>query len=246
MTTEIEFLTDIQLDVVFFIERFHATTGRTPTRQQTDQRFTGLSEEWWVIFQNDQRIRASFATRGITWPAIEDALTADQMHAIAAMTDLVDRRSDEKKLRDLGITTRKWATWLQDDQFATYLRDRSEKLLENSVHEAHKGLLKGVRNGNTASIKTLYEITGRFDPTKEAQIDVRRVLHTFIEVIQRYVKDPVMMHQIAMDLSQVASTESMSTGLTNQMMEGAHRAKQITGAVVTDVPMPPPMEGLND
>lgn len=220
MTTEV-FLTDAELDVVFFIERFATTIGRTPTKSEVNNRFTGLDEDFWESFDSNPKVLHSFEVRGIIYPSAEDVLSAEQMHAVAAMTDLVDRRSDEKKLRDLGISTRKWATWLQNDQFATYLRDRSEKLLENSVHEAHKGLIKGVRNGNVASIKTLYEITGRHDPTKEAQIDVRRVLHTFIEVIQRYVKDPVMMHQIAMDLSQVASAESLSTGLTNQMMSGA-------------------------
>jgi hypothetical protein len=181
---------------------------------------------------------------------MQDTLTDEQMHAIAAMLDPYDRRSDEKKLRDLGITTRQWATWLLDDQFAAYVSDRSEMLLRNSVFEAHKGVIKGARNGNVAAAKTLYEITGRYRPNEEQQIDIRRVLHTFIEIIQKHIKDPVMIHAIAMDLSQVASAESLSTGLTNQMMSGAQafRTQTIVGSVQppSNFPVPQAIEELQN
>src|SRR5206468_3746356 len=112
-------------------------------------------------------------------------------------------------------------TWLLDDEFAAYVTDRSERMLNGSIHEAHKGLVKASRNGNVAAAKMLYEVTGRYRPNEEQQIDVRRVLHTFIEVIQRYVKDPVVLHNIAMDLSSAASAESLSNGLSNQMLSNA-------------------------
>ncbi|GHF92007.1 hypothetical protein GCM10018783_73530 [Streptomyces griseosporeus] len=171
---------------------------------------------------------------------MQDKLTDEQQHAIAAMLDPYDRRSDEKKLRDIGITTRQWSTWLLDDQFASYVRDRSEVMLRNSVFEAHKGVLKGARNGNVASVKALYEITGRYRPNEEQQIDIRRVLHTFIEIIQKYVKDPVTLHNMAIELSNVATAESFSTGLTNQMMSNANdfRTRTISGELQS-VPVPP-------
>lgn len=244
-----EVLSDIELDLVFFIERFHASNGAAPTDAQVNQRFTGLTPDFFRQFKANPLVQKSFKARGIMYPAMEDTFTPEQMHAAAAMLDLIDRRSDEKKLRDLGVTTRQWATWLQDDQFAAYIKDRSEKLLDNSVHEAHKGLLKGVRNGNVASVKTLYEITGRFRSNEEAQIDVRRVLHTFIEVIQKYVKDPITLQAIAMDLSQVASAESYSTGLANQMMSGAQNYQMRTiasSATPSNNPLPPGVEGMDD
>lgn len=245
MATAAEFLTDLELDLIFFVERFHASNGFTPTEAHINQRFTGLTKETLDAFKTNPLVLKSFNSRGIIYPAAEDRFTPEQMHAVSAMLDLVDRRSDEKKLRDLGITTRKWATWLQDDNFANYLRDRSEKLLANSTHEMHKGLLKGVRQGNLAAVRTAYEVTGRFDPNKEAQIDVRRVLHTFIEVIQKYIKDPIQLHAIAMDLSQIASAESYSTGLTNQMMDGAQRyGNVVPSTAVVNVEGPPPIEGI--
>lgn len=244
------YLTDIELDLIFFIERFHARHGASPTVAQISMRFTGLNDHFFESFKNSPLVQKSFKARGIIWPPAEDTFTPTQMHAAAAMLDMVDRRSDEKKLRDLGVTTRQWATWLQDDQFAEYLRDRSEKMLEHSVHEAHKGLLKGVRNGNVASVKALYEITGRYRPDEEQQIDVRRVLHTFIEVIQKYVKDPITLQSIAMDLSAFATAESYANGLTNQMMSGAQnfRARTIAGEAQLNPSseLPPGLEGMDD
>lgn len=243
-----ETLTDIELDVIFFIERFAATNGAVPTRAQIEMRYTGLTDKWFESFNTNPLVLKSFKARGIVYPAQADALTDDQMHAIATMLDPYDRRSDEKKLRDLGLTSRQWATWLLDDQFAEYVRDRSERMLQNSVHEAHKGLIKGARNGNVASVKTLYEITGRYRPNEEQQIDVRRVLHTFIEVIQKYVKDPIVLHHIAMDLSNAASAESLSNGLSNQMLSGAQSVRQRTiagSATQSTMPVPAGIEGLD-
>lgn len=243
MTTET--ITAVELDLIHFIERFHSSQGYAPSDAQINQRFTGLTPDFMQEFKTNPLILKSFAVRGILYPNAEDRFTPEQMHAAATMLDLVDRRSDEKKLRDLGITTRQWSAWLQDDNFASYLRDRSEKLIANSQHELHKGLMKGVRQGNIASVKLAYELTGRHDPTKDTQIDLQRVLHTFIEILQKYIKDPITLHSIATELMNTASAESFSTGLANQMTNGP-RPQLIQGSAVSNLPTPPPLEGLND
>lgn len=246
--TDIPTLSDVDFELIQFVERFHATTGSAPTDAQINQRYQ-LTSDVLEDFKRNPLVIKSFKVRGIIYPAAEDSFTPEQMHAAAVMTDLVDRRSDEKKLRDLGITTRQWTTWVQDDNFAAYLRDRSERLVENSMFEVHKGMMKGVRSGNISAVKLAYEVTGRYRPNEEAQVDVRRVLHTFIEVIQRYVKDPLTMHRIAVDLSNVASAETYSTGLTNQMMSGAQEfhARTISGHSEQSLGLPAPsFEGLEN
>lgn len=241
-------LTDVELDLIFYVERFHARNGQAPTDAQLNQRYNGLTPELLDGFKTNPLVQKSFAARGIMYPPAVDRFTPDQMHAAAAMLDLVDRRSDEKKLRDLGVTTRQWAQWQLDDDFAAYLRERSEKLLENSTHEAHKGLLKGVRQGNLASVKQWYEITGRYRPNETEQIDVRRVLQAFIEVIQKYVKDPIILNGIAMELSQIASTESYSNGLANQMVAAPQKFsyQTVQSSVVPSLPSPPLLEGFDE
>lgn len=239
-----ETITDIELDLITFIERFHSSNGVAPTDAQINTRFTGLTPQLLSDFKTNRLVLKSFKARGIIYPPAEDKFTQQQMHAAAIMLDLVDRRSDEKKLRDIGISTRQWAQWLLDDEFAAYLHDRSEVMLRNSTHEIHKGLMKGVRQGNLAAVRTAYEITGRYDPNKDTQIDIRSVLHTFIEVLQRYIKDPIILHQIAMDLSSVASTESYSNSIANNMMN--RRPEIVKSSVVSSLPSPPPMEGFDE
>lgn len=194
-----EFLTDRQMDIVFYIERYHALEGIVPSDEVIHKRYD-LFEGEWEAFTKHPLVLRSMQFRGIPFPAAEDVLSAPQMSAIAAMLDYTDRRSDEKKLRDVGITTRQWTTWMLDDTFAEYLRERSERMLVNAQHEAHRGLLKGVRNGNVASVKLYNEMTGRHNPDADNNVNVRALLMTMIEILQKYIQDPIVLHGIATEM----------------------------------------------
>lgn len=214
------FLTDNELDLVFFIERYHSSAGIAPDDAKIRQRFDNVSDEFLANFKTNPLVLRSMAARGIPFPDPGEKFSQRQMAAAATMLSYVDRRSDEKKLRDIGVTPREWAGWLQDEEFASYLRDRSERMATNSLHEAHLGLIKGMRSGNTASIKLFLEMQGRYNPEQENAVNVRLVLHKFIEVIQRYVKDPLTLHNIARDLSSVATEDSFGHALGRTIVQG--------------------------
>lgn len=204
--TSPDYLSDRQMDVVFFIERYHALEGKVPTSQIIHDRFE-LFEGEYESFTRHPLVAKSMKHRGITFPAAEDVLSPEQMSAIAAMLDYTDRRSDEKKLRDVGITTRQWTTWMLDDTFSDYLRERSERMLLNSQHEAHKGLLKGVRNGNVASVKYMNEMTGRYNPEADNNVNIRALLMGMIEILQKYIQDPIVLHGIATEMMNAAAVQ---------------------------------------
>lgn len=233
------FLTDVELDLVFFIERTHSSNGSAPTDSQIIARF-GISADELAAFKVNPLVLRSMAARGIPYPNPADKFSQRQMAAAATMLSYTDRRSDEKKLRDIGVTPREWAGWLQDEEFANYLRDRSERMATNSIHEAHLGLIKGMRSGNTASIKLFLEMQGRYNPEQENQINVRLVLHKFIEVIQRYVNDPLTLHNIARDLSSIATEQSFGHALGRTIIQGDNQfqaPREIPGAVQSAPPM---------
>lgn len=200
----IHHLTDRQLDMIFFIERYHASQGTVPDDAKMHRRFD-LFEGELDAFKANPLVARSFEARGIHYPSRGSNLSDRQMAAVATMLDNYDKRSDEKKLRDIGITTREWSQWLLDDEFGAYLRDRSERMLVAAQFEAHKGLIKGARTGNVASIKELNALTGRRDPEADNNINVTLMVHRFIEVIQREVKDPQVMHRIANELVGIAT-----------------------------------------
>lgn len=212
-----DYLTDIELDLVFFVERYHSTVGESPTDAKIKERYD-VNDATLEAFKTNPLVIRSMEARGIPYPNAEDKFTARQMAAAAAMLAYTDRRSDQKKLSDIGVSSREWAGWLQDESFAHYLRDRSERMATNSLHEAHLGIMKGVRNGNTASIKLYLEMQNRYNPEAANQIDIQSVLHRFIEAIQKHVKDPITLHRIATELSNIAAANSYGTAIAGNVV----------------------------
>lgn len=201
-----EFLSAEFNDMMHYIERYHALNGEAPDDKKMNERFNvapALLEE----FKVDELVQKSLRARGINYPHAKDLLNDRQLMAIATMTNYIDKRSDEKKLRDLGIAPREWATWLLDNDFADYLQARAERTFRNSQHEAHMGLIKGMRNGNVASVKLFNEMSGRHNPEGEQQLNIRILLGGIIEILQVEIKDPIVLHRIATKMMNLAARE---------------------------------------
>jgi hypothetical protein len=202
----VEFLEDWQREAVLFIEKHHSTTGAMPEDDDIIEylRFLKFKINSLHIdeLKENELFQASMRSRGLNLDSRK--LTQRQMAAASAMLNLTDRRSDEKKLRDIGVSTEEFSNWLQDNMFAEYMRQRSEVMISNSIHEAHMGLMRGVRQGNTASIKLYYELTGRYNPNEEQQVNIRILIAKMLEVIQKHVRNPETLNALAVEFSQIA------------------------------------------
>lgn len=205
-----EYLDEWQRDVVGFVERVHSITGGLPEDSDIKSYLRLLrhdaTEEDIEDLKTNPLFHASMEARGI--PVREEFISARQLAAVSAMLNLVDRRSDEKKLRDIGVSTEEWSTWMLNKTFANYVAQRSENLIENSVHEAHLGLMRSVRQGNTAAIQLYYKLTGRYDPDNESNVNVRLVIGRVLEAIQKHIKDPAKLNALAVEMSQIAIESS--------------------------------------
>lgn len=205
-----KFLSDKERELVLFIERFHSLTGVAPDENSMVDYLKSInykvSKSELSVMVKEPLFVKSMEARGIVLALGYKLgqLTIQQMTAAAVMTNHIDRRSDEKKLRDMGITTQEWSSWMLDEQFVSYLQGRVEKLLGNSVHEAHMGLIRGAKQGNVPAIKLLYEITNRYNPDKESTVNVRMILNRVVEIIQKHVKDPEILVSMAQELTQLA------------------------------------------
>lgn len=211
-----EYLDQWIIDAISFIERHHNVTGDIPADNDIIEylKFTkkykqGLNSESLNLLKDNELFIKSMESRGlvVNTRAGElrdvDELTSRQMAAASLMINLTDRRSDEKKLRDIGVSTEEFSTWMQNNLFTRYMQQRSEQLVANSVHEAHMGLMRGVKQGNTASIKLYYEMTGRYNPNEEANVNIRVLIGRVLEAIQVHVKDPATLNSLAVSLSQI-------------------------------------------
>lgn len=238
MSDEKEHLEEWEKEAVLFVERVHSKTGAVPSDDDIIDYLRFLkfpvNSETILMLKENKLFQASMLIRGIpisTDPEEElkedkNKLTARQMAAAAVMLNLTDRRSDEKKLRDLGISTEEYATWMQNNTFAQYMRERSEQLVNNSLHEAHMGLLRGIRQGNTKSIQLYYAMTGRYNPDEEHQVNIRLLIGQVLEAIQKHVKNPETLNKLALELSQL-SIEAGSPVAKHSFIPGEATRKEL-------------------
>ena len=139
--------------------------------------------------------------RGIpTGPA--NFLTQEQVACVNVLLDFSDPRTQNQKLKALGISSQQFMGWSANKQFSQYYRRRSENLLDEvGVATGHTALLKATEKGNVQAIKLMYEITGR--TTTSENLNVEYFLQRVIEVIQIHVKNPETLGAIAQDFAKL-------------------------------------------
>lgn len=200
-------LTDAEHEFLNFIEQEYLLHGGVPTAASCIERDI-VSEAFYRRCFRKADFRHALAVRGITLRGLDGPdsgkLTEEQLVAANTMLDLADNRSRKKKLNELGVPTAKWEAWLRDPVFQNYLRTRSEAMLGDNLHEAHLALVDRVRSGDVPAIKYFNELTGRYNPNVSDKADVNSVIMMIVEVIQRHVTDPKLLHAIADDITLIA------------------------------------------
>lgn len=222
-----------------FIEAYHTAMGDFPGRSQITHTIeislkrVPEPEEVDEFLENPETIK-SLEERGIVAPWTlrynPTGITREQLAAVAVLNNPKDRRSDSKKLTDLGISSRKFAGWMHNKTFSAYMKKSANNLLENMEAEAHMGLLSAVRNNNLPAIKLYFEMTGRYNPAYENQVNLQQLMVRVIEIIEKHVTDPEALMGIAADL-QLASVEN---GVTN--LEAA-KPKQLESKTTKQAPV---------
>lgn len=151
------------------------------------------------------------------------ALTATQLIVANTMLDLVDTRSQKKKLQDLNVSTSTYNSWLRDPVFSKYLHERAEALLGDNMHEAHLALLDKVRAGDTRAISLYYELTGRhvsqssIAPNQQA-FNANSLIVAMIDLINDEC-DPATAVRISERLRLLATARTVAGELISSMDE---------------------------
>lgn len=126
--------------------------------------------------------------QGITY-ADKGVLTEIQLAAANTLFDFNDRRSDTKKLADLGVSAATYAGWKRLPVFADYLQQRAENLFGDSHDEAVRSLIYNVRKGDMNGIKLYFEMTGRWSSKTAGEVNIEFLLIKIIEVLQIELSD---------------------------------------------------------
>lgn len=204
-------LTPDQLAFVNLIEQYWNVHGELMTSAAAERDYF-LNQDDFKALLRDDTVKAALVERGVIfldddrpdWTA--GVLTAQQIYVANVMLDLLDTRSDKKKLQDLEVSTRTYNAWLRNPSFSKYLAQRAESLIGSGQHEAMLALMDKVRAGDMQAIKFYLEYTGKYvskadtGSTRQgpnAVLDFKNILVKILEVITDEVEDPQVAARIA-------------------------------------------------
>lgn len=182
--------------------------GRLPTPEQLQEKFN-LSPKALNAILSDELVRKSFDGRGI--PTIEGrALTADQVTAINTVLNTTDKRSQTKKLADMGISAAQWNGWKKNPAFKEYYKSRVEDIFGEALPDVHMALMDRAVNGDLGALKFYYEITGHYTSEGKA-VDLKMIMERVFEIISIHIKDPSLLAAIAGDLLKLAGIDNKAS-----------------------------------
>ncbi len=209
-------LSEFELSFVTFMHQMYSLEGTVMSEAQAEV-LLKLPLKQYRSLMKAPNIIAALEERGVTNRSpvgSEDtsvatslkfqALTPIQLLVANAWLDLVDTRSQKKKLQDLNVSTQTFNTWLKDSVFSGYLKKRSEDMLGEHQHEAHLALLDKVRMGDMKALELYYEMRGIYTRVGAAGVnaqaigvDIQNLLVSIIEIINDEVDDPRVSARIA-------------------------------------------------
>lgn len=210
-------LSATQTSLLNFIEQEFLLHGVCPSEEVCVATKIITQVQYRAAFKSPS-FRAALEERGIPLYNLGDSesgkyvLSPEQLVVANVMLDLRDNRSQKKKLADLGVPTNRYEAWLRDPAFQHYIRTRSENILGDNLHESHLALVDRVRSGDINAIKYFNEITGRYVPASNGQVDITAVLMRVLEIIQKYVIDSDVQSLMAEELLEIANTVGVRTG----------------------------------
>lgn len=130
-----------------------------------------------------------------------------QLAAVSSVLNPADSRSLERKLEVLGISPTTYNGWKNNPVFLKFLTSQGEMLFGENMPEVHNALTTRAVRGDIRATKLLYEVTGFYRPNQQdVQSDTKMMVIRLIEILQKHVKDPVILQAIAEDIQMVQSS----------------------------------------
>lgn len=200
--------------VIKYCEKYWHTRAEIPSMETLARKLKLQPAELQVIFSNEA-FQTGWEVRGMPWQledqsvgiglkATDHQLTAEQVTVANVMLNVMDPRTPQQRLRDMGINPVTYASWGKQKAFVDYVTNKGEELFGQHMGDVHRALTNQAVEGNMQAIKFWYEISGRYDSSKTVEaMNIRFVMERVIHVIQRYVKDPRQLEAIAKDFDEI-------------------------------------------
>jgi hypothetical protein len=182
--------------------------GEAVTAAVYRAKFPGTTDTKFSELRSAPEVKEALEVRGLSVGATPvGVLTEEQLTVANVLLDHADKRSQTKKLSDLGIPTLKFQGWMRDPTFSGYLTTRAEHLTKDRLFDVHGGLVDRAAAGDVNAVKLYYELTGRHVSGSTGGVDLALVLVKIIEILQKHVQDPVILTAVSDELLNVIDGE---------------------------------------
>lgn len=195
--------------ISFAAENLYKEYGRLPSVGEIALR-AGCTEKSVTQVLVTQEFLDRMAKRGIIWSAknrIIAQLTPEQIALMAVLTDPTLKLDLRARLKRAGVPYSVYRNWLKNPAFSRVIRNTAESSLDDHLPDFHTKIVEKGLAGDLNAIKFAYELTGRHDPAKQQMVDFSRLVMLVLEVITKYVTDPVALKNINVDIDSILRGE---------------------------------------
>lgn len=164
-------------------------------------------------------VKKALKDRGIPFEQhTQEDLTPTQQAAAITVMNFADERSIAEKLDQLGINPSQYYAWLNDPTFKNFVTNLADQNKINIRPAAVAEFTKKVHSGDWNALKFWLESTGELQGNDAPQSEV--LIRMLIEIIQKHVKDPVIITAIARDIQQASLNRSLEVVEPHPALEG--------------------------
>lgn len=192
---------------------------RLPTTREIFDRISHVDRDEVLKVLRHKRFRTLALGRGIQWPenwneavhsgaVLRSQLRPEQVQVMAIVM-APGPETFNKRLARAGITAATWMGWLKEPMFAEAVKVSAENMLQSTTASVHASVAHNASNGNVQAQRLFYELTGRHDPAKQQRIEFQNMIGLLLEVITRYITDPLTLAKINKDIESIVAGERL-------------------------------------
>lgn len=194
---------NLRKDMIGFIERFFYENKKLPVKEDFELRFPKKDlprtiDGWKELLIS---LREPLEARGLPFFHISDNyLDPEFVAATSLIVNFHDKRSIGAKLKELGLTTKRWNAWMRISKFREYYESRLNEVVDEDTENMAKiSLNQLIANGDLQAIKFMYEVRNVYRPQNNSNTNLLLILQSIMEILAKYVEKDVL-NSIATEL----------------------------------------------
>lgn len=203
--------TDTEVNLLTEYERLFWLSGQAPSLEALSQ-VLDVEPATLKGSLGGERVRLALRARGLPLPEPQQdraaALSSEQLVLANMILSAFDKRSVREKLKEFNknrakedqISPQKLQAWQRTPAWIGYVTSRAEAEFHGSIHLAYQNVRENVEDGDLSAAKLMLEMTGKYNPRLQVDLDVNFLVTQVLEAVQKHVKDPAILLAISEEL----------------------------------------------